>query len=328
VISVGLSRVANIRVRVVFVAVAVAMLASALFAAVALPAAVSGKVPARAAPVYGVTIDDISHPSALLAALRALPVRWPTTRVVFDVGEPAAAYASVTRRIARVGPVMGDLLDSSEETAIPAAAMRRRAIAYVRALRRTVSIWEVGNEVNGSWTGPVTAVVAKLAAADAVVTSAGAPAALTLYANEFGPDHCGDGAGERTPLQFAPVRVEGDRAESAVRAAVLLTDPVRRARAVIRRDHGSDAPPARALLKRPARLRRGRLSAARLAAARALQIMRWAYGLQIDLPYYIGGYFWWYGAEDALRPGARLRSALGVAMIAERSALTGRPIPH
>ena len=49
--------------------------------------------------------------------------------------------------------------------------------------------------------------------------------------------------------------------------------------------------------------------------------MHWAYSLAPGLPYYIGGYFWWYGAEDVLRGRAPLRGALGAAFEAERAAL-------
>jgi hypothetical protein len=35
----------------------------------------------------------------------------------------------------------------------------------------------------------------------------------------------------------------------------------------------------------------------------------------------LGGYFWWYGAEDALRPTALLREALPEAFLQEATAL-------
>ena len=55
--------------------------------------------------------------------------------------------------------------------------------------------------------------------------------------------------------------------------------------------------------------------------AQARQIMQWAYSLNPGLPYYAGGYFWWYGAEDALRPKAPLREALAAAFEEESAAL-------
>ena len=39
------------------------------------------------------------------------------------------------------------------------------------------------------------------------------------------------------------------------------------------------------------------------------------------LSYYIGGYFWWYAAEDALHPGALLRTALQAAFRSEAGTL-------
>jgi hypothetical protein len=54
--------------------------------------------------------------------------------------------------------------------------------------------------------------------------------------------------------------------------------------------------------------------------------MNWAYSLKPGLPYYIGGYFWWYGAEDALSLRAPLHNALQAAFEDEYEALvSGAP---
>jgi hypothetical protein len=103
------------------------------------PAAV---VPGRT-PLWGVTVDGISHLASTVSALAALPEK-PTTRVVFDVQQPARYYAVAVRRIHRVSVVMGELLDSSDEKAISVAAFRARAESYLRALGGQVSIWEIG----------------------------------------------------------------------------------------------------------------------------------------------------------------------------------------
>jgi hypothetical protein len=57
------------------------------------------------------------------------------------------------------------------------------------------------------------------------------------------------------------------------------------------------------------------------SVAKARQIMSWAYSLRPAVPAYIGGYFWWYGAEDALLPGSPLTEALPGAFEAEAAAL-------
>ena len=49
--------------------------------------------------------------------------------------------------------------------------------------------------------------------------------------------------------------------------------------------------------------------------------MHWAYSLNPQLPYYAGGYFWWYGAQDALRKRAPLHEALAQAFEEESAAL-------
>lgn len=273
--------------------------------------------------LYGATIDRTTHLGEMLSALATLPER-PTVRIVYDRSEPASYYATATRRLAGSAWVMGELLDSSAERSITAAQLRARTHAYLRALGSYVTIWEVGNELNGDWTGPYPQVAAKARAAFAVVHGAGARTAITLYANDFGPNHCGDGAHELTPLQFArrylpmslrdeldylllsyyPTECGGRRPASGVVAAHLKA--LHRLFPHARLGFGEVGLPHPVT---PATLHRAR------------QIMRWAYGLDPHLSYYAGGYFWWYAAEDALRPGAPLRHDLADAFTAENAAL-------
>jgi len=92
---------------------------------------------------------------------------------VVEVAGAARYYATAVRRISRVGAVIGELLDSSDEKAITVAGFQARAESYLHALGARVSIWEIGNEVNGSWTGPYPAVAAKLTEAYDDVAAAG-----------------------------------------------------------------------------------------------------------------------------------------------------------
>jgi hypothetical protein len=59
----------------------------------------------------------------------------------------------------------------------------------------------------------------------------------------------------------------------------------------------------------------------RAAMAAGVLVIATAYALNPGLSYYIGGYFWWYAAEDVLHPGALLRMALRAAFRAEAAAL-------
>ncbi len=275
------------------------------------------------APLYGVTVDRITHLEETTAALAALPSR-PTTRVYFNVGEPASYYAPALARLDAVSAVMGELLDSSDEQSISTEAFQARVESYLRTLGSDVGIWEVGNEVNGNWTGSYPDVAAKLTEAYEDVAAAGDATALTLYANNFGPNNCGDGPAELTPLQFAQQYVPSQVADGL--DYVLLSyyptqchriEPSSEAVAGYMRQLHAVFPSA-ALgfgeigLPHPARGN---------TVAKAEQIMRWAYSLNPGLPYYVGGYFWWYGAQDALRSGAPLAGALGEAFADEAGAL-------
>jgi len=275
------------------------------------------------APLYGVTVDRITHLEETTAALAALPFR-PTTRVYFSVGEPASYYTQALAHIDPVSAVMGELLDSSDEQSISTEAFQARVEAYLHTLGSEVDIWEVGNEVNGNWTGSYPAVAAKLTEAYEDVASAGGTTALTLYANNFGPNNCGDGPAEPTPLQFAQQYVPSQVADglnyvflSYYPTECRRIEPTSEAVASYMRQLHAVFPNAA--------LGFGEVglphAARRATVAKAEQIMRWAYSLNPGLPYYVGGYFWWYGAEDALRSGAPLAGALREAFEDESDAL-------
>jgi hypothetical protein len=278
---------------------------------------------AASAPLFGVTVDSVGRLAAMRGSLAVLPRR-ATTRVYFGVREPAARYAPAVEAIHGVSAVMGELLDSSEEQSISTAAFQARVQEYLSTLGASVDIWEVGNEVNGNWTGNYAVVAEKLTAAFDEVHGAGGRTTLTLYANNFGPDNCGDGSAELTPLQFSqsyvpsrvaagldyvllsyyPTQCGGREPSSAEVASCLVALHAAYPNAAL--GFGEVGLPRR--VRRP-------------TLARAEQIMRWAYSLNPGLPYYVGGYFWWYGAEDALRPRALLGGALAAAFEEEYAAL-------
>jgi hypothetical protein len=276
-----------------------------------------------AAPLFGVTVDEIAQLQSITASLAALPRR-ASTRVYFDVREPAGYYARAVQAIHEVSGVMGELLDSSDETSITTQALQARTREYLGQLGSAVDIWEIGNEVNGNWTGEYTAVSQKLTAAFEAVSAAGARTALTLYANNFGPNNCGDGTSELTPLRFSERYVPAHVAASLDYVLLSYYPSQCHNREPSTGELSSSLQALHALYPRaafgfgevglPKRVRRHSLR-------KAEQIMRWAYSLNPGLPYYVGGYFWWYGAEDALRQRAPLAGALGAAFQAEYAAL-------
>jgi hypothetical protein len=278
---------------------------------------------AAGAPLWGVTVDDISRLHELTDGLAALPDR-PTTRVYFDVREPAQYYAAAVEQIDRVGSVMGELLDSSDEKSISTAAFQARVQSYLQTLGPRVGIWEIGNEVNGNWTGRYATVEAKLAEAFDDVSAAGQKTALTLYANDFGPNNCGDGPRELTPEQFGLKDVPA-RVAAGLNYVLLSYYPTQcSGREPSSQELAQHLEQLHAIFPNAA-LGFGEVGLPRpvkhASIAKAAQIMHWAYSLAPGLPYYIGGYFWWYGAEDALLAGAPLGGALAQAFEGESAAL-------
>jgi hypothetical protein len=160
-----------------------------------------------------------------------------------------------------------------------------------------VSIWEVGNEVNGNWTGRRTEVAAKVAAAYHVVTAHHGRTALTLYYNH----DCGDGADELGPATWS--RRYLSRAMRNGVDYVLLSYYETQC-------HGrrpSDAEWTRAfrrlhILFPHADVGFGEVGLPHPATTRtrdrAASIVRHYYRLDLSLPYYVGGCFYWYFAED------------------------------
>lgn len=248
--------------------------------------------------MYGVTADSVRNPAELVDSARHLP-SMPTTRVYFDVKEPPRYYLPAITQLHPVSYVMGDLLDSSDETHVGVAAFNRRVKAYLRTLGPRVDLWEIGNEVNGNWTGPYRSVEVKLTEAYEDVAAARRASALTLY-YDIG---CGDGSSGLGPVSFTeryvPPRVrmglhyvflsyyedECNGRRPAARPWTRYFERLHRLYPRARLGFGEVG------LKEPAS--RDTMSAARGE-------MRWYYRLWIPLRYYIGGYFWWYYAEDCL----------------------------
>lgn len=143
----------------------------------------SPRLPQLPHPLYGVTIDSIEELRPTLEALGSLSQQ-PTARVVFDEYVPAGAYTAALRRIHAVSYVMGELVDSSAMSRYSVAQYADRAREYLSSVGSFVDIWEIGNEVNGEWSGDPADVVAKITQAFHIAKQHGARTALTLYYNE------------------------------------------------------------------------------------------------------------------------------------------------
>lgn len=250
------------------------------------------------APLFGVTVDDISALRQIVASSRLFSHR-PTTRVYFDVTQPPGYYAKTIRALHPDSYLMGELLDSSDETKISDRVYEVHIKSYLHAFGPSIDIWEIGNEVNGDWLGSYRSVSVKLTEAYHAVAARRYRTALTLYYNAG----CGDGIRELSPIAFTRRYVP-----------IAVRDGVSYVLLSYYEDNCRGIRPSTAqwisYFKRlhhmypQARLGFGEIgmdnpvTRKSLAAARAL--MTHYYGLRIDLPYYIGGYFWWYYAEDCV----------------------------
>lgn len=245
-------------------------------------------------PVFGITTDDGYDGDALAASVANLPVT-PTTRVVFDEYVPAAKYVEPVRRLWSESYVMGMLLDSFYLAEYSTEEYLDRTTEYLDAIGSTVDIWEVGNEVNGEWAGAADDVVEKVAGAWELVEARGLRSAMTLYYN---PECWEDPANEmfawaeanvpqrmREGLDYVWISYYEEDCEGQRFDAGHWTDVFSRLRAMF---------PGSAIGF-------GETGMATTAPVdeRVAYVERY-YGMEVGVPGYVGGNFWWYFAQDCV----------------------------
>jgi hypothetical protein len=250
--------------------------------------------------VVGVTVDDVSRLPQTLASLRHLPGK-PWTREVLDVDQhhPASLgrYVRTTRRLASASHVMAELVDSSALRRITSRQLRRRTSAYLDALHNHVDLWEVGNEVNGNWTGPATSVARKVRQTYRQVNAVGAATAPTLYENR----RCGDGPGELNPTGWSRRYLSAEIRRGIDEVLLSYYEAQCNGRRPSRQEWTRHFAALHRLFPN-AQLGFGEIGLPRPATAgttaTASSIIRHYYRLQLPLPYYVGGGFYWYYVED------------------------------
>jgi hypothetical protein len=264
--------------------------------------------------IYGVTIDEVTNLNQIVASLAHLPGR-PMVRIPFDPGMEPADYAQAVDEISRVADIMAQPVDSSEVTGYTPAQYIARFGRYRNAFKDKIAIWEIGNEVNGNWLGPLNVVRQDIEGAYAAVRQAGGRTALTL---SYEPD-CGDDmfawsarnvpAAMRDGLDYVLVSYYAEDCNGTQPSTAQWT-------AVFRRLHA---------LFPHANLGFGEVGTNQGdPVAYKLAILDRYYGLRIDVPGYIGGCFWWYYAEDMV-PYQRNALWAGLASIITSGGASPRP---
>jgi len=261
-------------------------------------------------PLDGVTTDDISNLSEIVAALDALPHK-PTTRIVFDEGEQPAYYAQAVPAIHAVSYVMGELLDSEYVTTVSVAGYTQRTADYLAAFPTGVDLWEVGNEINGNWLGATADVVAKMTGAFDLVKAAGGHTELTLYG-------CSDSGASYDMFNWTTANIPARMLTGLDYVLVSYYD--------------GDCGVPRAASEWPAVFEQlhqlfpnagvgfGEVGSVDQngndlgTTSVAGPIVQQYYGLKINVPSYVGGYFWWYFDEDMVPKTKPLFATLSAAM--------------
>lgn len=138
-------------------------------------------------PVVGLTVDDAWYEQLeaedIAEALAGYPYR-ATLRVVMDPAEPIEKYLPMLKLWHGVADIMLCPVDSSEMAGFTSVESYVARFAESHALLgRYVSLWEIGNEINGKgWLGDDRAFIAeKMQAAYNYCTEQGAKSVLTAY---------------------------------------------------------------------------------------------------------------------------------------------------
>ena len=293
----------------------------ALFTAVIVAPATA---PSRPLPaiLWGVTLDntaDIATPTLTqeVNGLQALP-EMPVARIVMDVGTKPAAYASAVAALHPVSFLMAELGDSSEMKGQTVAAYQRFEQALVTAYGGSIDVWEIGNEVNGEWVGSTKKEVAKITDAYDTVTAAGGATALTLYYNP----HC---ATKPSHQMFSWAEANIPAAMKAGLDDVFISYYPDDCHGYWPSAAGwqSVFDQLHAIFPQ-ARLGFGEsgISSDKGTAATKAALLTKYYTLDITGDNYVGGYFWWYFAEDALPyQGNAVWNALASAMTDDHAPL-------
>ncbi len=236
--------------------------------------------------IWGVTIDNPWKTAATVDALSGLSTR-VTARVVFDEHVPASEYLDPVTKISQVADVMGEILDSYYVPTETVAGYEARTRDFVDTLGSRVSIWEIGNEINGEWLGPTADVVAKMTAAYRLVESRGLRSALTLYYNE----NCWERP-EHEMFAWTQANVPAEMRQGLDYVWISYYED----------DCNGLQPDWDAVFQKLATIfpnsAIGFGEVGTLNSARKSAYLNRYYTLQVNAPRFVGGYFWWYFSQD------------------------------
>jgi hypothetical protein len=257
---------------------------------------------------WGVTIDDPTNVSGLVAALSELKAK-PLARICFDAGGGPSDFTSAISAISPVAYIMGQPYDSSDVQKTSLATYTSTTSAYLTAFPN-LTAWEIGNEVNGEWlggapstgsgaaTGMSNPVVAKIYGAWQLVRAAGKKTAMTLYYEP--PQTVTDGY---DMIPWAQANIPTDMAAGLDYVLVSYYETDNQSIRPTLAQWTAIFQQLQAIFPN-SYLGFGEVGMDNLATsstlAQAESIMQYYYSLTPQVQNWIGGFFWWYFAEDCV----------------------------
>lgn len=253
--------------------------------------------------IYGITLDSIEDIDESVEAIKSLP-QPIMTRVVFDQVS-ATVYEKALKKLAPYSTIMGELCDSEYINKYSMDNYKARVDAYLDAYGDNVTLWEIGNEVNGEWTGVPSEVAQKTLYGYQEAKKRGYQTALTLYYNDFKEnDGCWSNPEEKM-RDWAKLQLDSSIKEGVDYVFVSYYEedcdnhqPTQEEWEGVFTDLGNIFPHSK--------LGFGEVGV-RQQHEKKDYLERY-YTLKMKHPRFVGGYFWWYFKQDMVPKSKELWS--------------------
>lgn len=258
-------------------------------------------------PLRGVTLDTPYDISKAISVIKTHDSRL-TIRLVMDAEVPIKDYKKAVNQLSPHANIMIEIVDSQELSEHSAAWVKKRTEQAFKAMGNKVSIWEIGNELNGEWVGDSPKEInSKAKAAYDVIKKRGGRTAVTL--NYWSSPDCYAHDWESTLSYGRTLRKDFSRIDY-IFLSVYET-------ACTPRQHPSAQDLSKTLTSLGRMFPNAYLGIGEIGAQRSEddveepsfsekeRLATYYYGLHGKMKQhvgsrYAGGYFWWYFRQDAV----------------------------
>ncbi|MCI5166014.1 MAG: hypothetical protein D3903_07930 [Candidatus Electrothrix sp. GM3_4] len=267
--------------------------------------------------IFSVTIDNpwndpVGQYEEIRDALASHTVK-PTVRVVFDEWMPAWEYREPVKNIKKAAFVMGEILDSYYVQNYSVQEYLDRTEEYLDKFKDIVDIWEIGNEVNGSWLGDTADVVDKIEGAYAAVVNAGGRTALNLYYNKS----CFYDKPEHKMFTWVNANILNDDMKNGLDYVFFSYYEDDCEDVIHTQEEWQEVFDALHLIFPKSKLGFGEIGTKKVE--KKAEYMQRYYSLDIKGDYYVGGYFWWYYKQDGVPKTTKFWSILNAILLERES---------